>query len=106
MHDNGTIGVRHPNPQKPRPQSIVVTPLRKLVVPGNINRTLTLLKCMEQIKRGQKSVRNSIFQVQNITNPTVTPEDAVAYAAQQLTASIKVNLTIAIYWNEIYQLNK
>ena len=46
LHTNVTIGVRHPNSLKARPQVIVGTPLNQWVVSGNFQQSLLLLKYM------------------------------------------------------------
>ena len=61
-YDNGTIGLRRPNPLKPWPQSIVGTPLHEWVVPGDFHLALSLLQCMDQRNRVQKSTRHSLLQ--------------------------------------------
>ena len=81
-HDNGTIGVCLPNPQKFRPQGIVGNPLYQCVVPGNFHQALSLLKCTEQ-RTDTKRVSDTVyFKHKYITNPTVTPEDVAVQAAQ------------------------
>ena len=46
---------------------------------------------------GSKRVSDIVyFKHKHITNPTVTPEDAVVQAAQQITAALKENLKTAI----------
>ena len=64
FHANGIIEIHRPNPQKDLPQGIVGTPIHQWLVPGNFHRELFQLKCMEERKRFQKSIRHSLPQSQ------------------------------------------
>ena len=60
----GTIRLYRLNPRKYQPQGIVGTPLYQWVIPWKVHRALSLLQCMEQINRCQKSMRHSLLQAQ------------------------------------------
>ena len=64
LHANSTIGLRRPNSQKYRPQSIIGTPINQWVRPGNFHHALLLLQCMEQRKRCQNSIKHILLLTQ------------------------------------------
>ena len=56
---------------------------------------------------GAKIVSDTVyFKHKYITNPTVTPEDAVIQEAQQLPVAFKGKLKTTMEKSGIYQLNK